>query len=417
MKMLRAFVLASVLVTLVSPPSVSQERSSLAAGALLGTDFVSGAAAVDLAEYLQQFLHGRSGTDSPRTFELTSQWTAATFLVRDTDNRGMPLLGATAGGVVEGSLMSYRLGLVSPSASPLRVFAVADFFVASHLSNFVDLLTPSKVTPYGPFETLNGETLLNWVLPIGLINGGSRTGFSARAVQVLPGISFSPGRWLGVQAGVIFRYRDPINEDGRFISRFYVDDLLGDYADESLIPSGVEGEQRQELFFAAQVFGVQADLLLTAAGLPAYASLARELAMFLPERWGITAVIPRLTFLDDLAQNVRDDAVWNPSLEFAFIIPTEEYPLGVRTRLAWLHDPLAFQNAAVDLSWWIASVGVSVKDDPARGPVAGVRGGVSIRPQTVPGALSFDVSYNHLDGALGALDAPDRVLFNLGVSF
>lgn len=402
-----------------------QESAAIAPGALRGTDFVSGAAAVDLAGYVQEIL-GNGAGPSPRFFDLTSQWTQATFLVRDTDNRDLPLVGATAGGVVDGSLITYRLGVVTPAREgvpvAVRFFTAADFFVASHLSTFFDLITPNRVTPGGGLQDgifdISGSLVANWIVPLGLINGGGRTGFATRAFQVLPGISLEVDRWAGAQVGIVFRYRDPINEDGRFISRFYESDIEGDYRDSSHIPDGVDREQRQELFFAAQVLGTQVDTLLDASrsGTPVYAAVARDISPLLPERWSITLLEPRLAWRDAEARPAGVDSPWNPALHVG--IETRGpggHRLHTGVRGSWYHEPAAFDHLALDMRWRFLQGGVSLREEPRLGLLPGWRAGVVWNFGDSDHGVYFDVSYNHIDGVLGALEVPQRVLFNLGV--
>jgi hypothetical protein len=150
-------------------PGVRAQSPTLQAGDIYGTDFVSGAAAADLAGYVTPFLQ------SGRFFELTSQWAQGRFIVRDTDANGRPLLGPTSTGSVDGALIAYRLGLRTSPQRPVGVFFLADYFVASHLNSFFDLLTPSKTTPGdnltgGEWDTgYRGRYYLSWIVPLGLV--------------------------------------------------------------------------------------------------------------------------------------------------------------------------------------------------------------------------------------------------------
>jgi hypothetical protein len=400
-------------------PGVRAQSPTLQAGDIYGTDFVSGAAAADLAGYVTPFLQ------SGRLFELTSQWAQGRFIVRDTDANGRPLLGPTSTGSVDGALIAYRLGLRTSPQRPVGVFFLADYFVASHLNSFFDLLTPSKTTPGdnltgGEWDTgYRGRYYLSWIVPLGLADGGGKTGFAARAFQVLPGVTLSiPAIGLGVQAGMIFRYRDPIDADGRFISRYYLDRFPSDYASSGDIPDGVEGDQRREVFLSAQLFGVEADALLTPAGAPAYISLARNLAMVTPEGWGVRRLVPRLQYFDALAQRARadDNEVYNPSVELTVEREVRGRPLAVTPTLAWLHGPLAFQSTSLELEYFGFVLGGSFQDHPAKGALPGVRVGYA---PTAAGVrwLVLDLRYNYVGSAVGALEVLDRPLFTLEVRF
>lgn len=395
----------------------AQNSTTIGAGDIVGTDFVSGAAAADLVGYVTPFLQ------SGRIFELSSQWAQGRFLVRDTDAEGRPLLGPTAGGAVDGALIAYRAGVRTSPDRAISVFLVADYFVASHLESFFDLLTPSKVVPGdnldgGEWDTgYRGRYYLSWLIPLGAVDGGGLTGFAARAFQILPGLSVSlPAIGLSAQAGLIFRYRDPINDDGRFLSRFYLDRYPSDYAAEGDIPAGVQGLRDTDLFLAAQLFGVEADALLTPAGAPAYLGLARNLAEFLPKRWTIRRLIPRLAYFDSLAQELRDGNVVNPSLELTVERPLFDRTLAITPSVSWLHDPLEFRSTALELGYRGLVLGGSFQSHPDKGALPGVRFGFAPVEQGVEW-LVLDVRYNYLGGGVGALEILDRPVFTLEVRF
>jgi len=413
------FILVVSLGAIVRVPLVVAQTPTLQAGDIYGTDFVSGAAAADLAGYVTPFLQ------SGRTFELTSQWAQGRFIVRDTDANDRPLVGPTSTGSVDGALIAYRLGLRTSARRPVGVFLLADYFVASHLNSFFDLLTPSKTTPGenltgGEWDTgYRGRYYLSWIVPLGLVDGGGKTGFAARAFQVLPGVTLSvPVIGLGVQAGMIFRYRDPVDADGRFISRYYLDRFPSDYTSPDDIPAGVDGDQRREFFLSAQLFGVEADALLTPAGAPAYVSLARNLAMLTPEEWGVRRLVPRLQYFDALARSARadDDAVYNPSIELSVERDVRGRPLGITPAVAWLHGPLAFQSTSLELEYFGFVLGGSFQDHPAKGALPGVRVGYAPSAAGVQW-LVLDLRYNYVGSAVGALEVLDRPLFTLEVRF
>ncbi len=418
MRLVRTFLFGVAIgAGVIAPVSLPAQAMTLGAGAIYGTDFVSGAAAADLAGYATPFLQ------SGHTFELSSQWAQGRFIVRDTDANGLPLLGPTSTGAVDGALIAYRLGLRTSARHPLGVFLLADYFVASHLNTFFDLLTPSKTTPGdnltgGEWNTgYRGRYYLSWIVPLGLVDGGGMTGFAARAFQILPGVSLSvPAIGLGVQAGIIFRYRDPIDADGRFISRYHLDRYPSDYLSADGIPDGVDGDQRQELFLAAQLFGIEADALLTPEGSLAFISLARNLAMLTPEGWGVRRLVPRMQYFDALAQAAGDAEVYNPSIELTVEREVRGRPLGISPSLAWLHGPLAFQSTSLELGYFGFVLGSSFQDHPEVGGLPGVRFGYAPVAAGIEW-LVLDVRYNYLGGAVGALEVLDRPLFTLEVRF
>lgn len=376
------------------------------AGDLLGTDFVTGAASVDATRYLNEFL-GRA------SFELNARWTRATFLVRDTDANGEPLLGPSAAGTVEGSLLAYRMGFSYRLAPRFTLFAVGDYFVASHLADFFDLLTPSKVSP-GSAGNPSAEYYLNWFVPLGLFNGGSRSGFAARAFQVLPGVEVVvPLIGLRARAGYIFKYRDAIDADGRFISRFYLKDFPSDYRSSSDIPDGREGIDRREFFFAASVFGVDADLLLTPEGVPAYLNLAANLVRFLPSDSRLRAVVPYLSYYDELSQNRRTESLWSGRVDTAFDVRVARRDVRVGTRFDWLYDPVEFERAALELGYRFVTVGLSLQDHITEGYLWGARAGLNTPIGMRSIRLSADVRWNYIDSGLGALEIQDAPIFTI----
>lgn len=406
----------AVLACLPTPLHAQENSATLGTGDILGTDFVSGSAATDIASYAVPFV------TSTLSFEFTSQWTQGTFLVRDTDRNGLPLLGTSASGEVDGALIAYRLGLKTRDYLGLRGFLIADYFVASHLDSFFQLLTPSAVTPgnhiNGEWNTgYRGRYYLTWLVPLGLVDGGGRTGFAARAFQLLPGLSLElPGIGLGVQAGVIIRYRDPVDEDGRFISRHYLSRYPSDYRSEDDIPDGVDGEERTELFLAGQLYGVNVDTLFTPGGSLAFFSLARDLVDLFPADSRVQELTPRLTFLDALAQEIRDREVINPSISASFDTPIRDFPLVISPTLSWLQGPIAFRSTTLELSAFGLVAGAGLQDHPDKGLLPGLRVGIAPQQDRLEW-LVLDLRYNYPGGGVGGLEVLDRTIFTLELRF
>ncbi|MBI9104257.1 MAG: hypothetical protein JEY99_17700 [Spirochaetales bacterium] len=237
-----------------------------------GEDFISGSAAVDAVTYSADLLsayrqqkHSADLGGTGLVFDLDARWSSAVFDVRPTDINNIPLLGPSAAGMVEGSLLAYKLGLVFPINRYIRPFLTLDYFVASHLGSFFEVIDPYY----------SGNSLLSYFSfgLYGLLTGGRETGFSAVAGQILPGVEFEiPGVPITVRSGYLLKFRDPIDESGRFISRFYLEDNswnnvsgkpLGDYVSADDIPPGVHGFEQGQFIFGASVWGIDLSALVS----------------------------------------------------------------------------------------------------------------------------------------------------------
>jgi len=384
---------------------------------LSGTDFVGGSAAVDAVKYMEELL-SQPGVDtkdpifgSGLSIDFNARWTSAEFDVWSADRIGRPLLGPSAGGVIQGSLMTYRLGVTSQLGVPwLRAFIGLDYFVASHLENFGQLFDPF----YSANDVLS-FLLFGWSGPF---TGGKATGFGALAFQVLPGLEVSlPFFDTKLRTGFIFKFRDPIHPSGKFLSTFFVNKdswngvigkWTGDYNEAADIPDGISGINSQEFYFSASVLGLNLDSLLTPSGALAVirASKLFDLA-WLQLKPGFGWISDRYSSwgLGVLSSILNGEYIFGENRELR---------LGHYLDLYWINDTnsLIVNEARVWASYigFRAAAGIQFLQE--RGWTPGWELGLESPPgeQT---SFGFKVSYNYAQSMLGGLKMYDTPLFTL----
>lgn len=211
-------------------------------------------------------------------FDLQSKWTPAEFSVYPMDRNGNPLLGDSASGTIQGTIMRYRFAFASmvwrmsknfqllPEKSgvqPLvsaKLIVMGDYFAATHRKSFFDIL--------GNFE---------------LFNAGYDSGFSAAAGQILLGTDLVFMKDFSLTFLWFFKFKSPIYPDGRFISYYWGDyfypvDKPFDYGPvvKTNAAQSIEKIDRQEFLLTGSIYGTKLNFLYNGDVGAAFASLAHK---------------------------------------------------------------------------------------------------------------------------------------------
>lgn len=390
-----------------------------------GADFIGGSASVDAVAYSTSLLGSSRASSSTAdgglpvfVFDLDARWSPAVFDVRPTDVHGLPLLGPSAAGMVEGSLLAYKVGLVVPVGRYIRPFLTLDYFVASHLQSFFKVIDPYY----------SGNSLLSYFSfgIYGLLTGGRETGFSAVAGQILPGIEIEvPGLPITLRSGYLMKFRDPIDESGKFISRFYLEDNSwnnaygkpwGDYATAADIPPGTQGFDQGQFIFGASVWGIEAATLVSGdlSGIGA-AELARDfiISPSSPVSTVMRRIRPNLRFVERGLVQILGDRKFLGGFDGVFTLGTLVLKPVVEASLV----PFQLYSAQVDVRFFnVLSLGGSLVSREDGQMLPGWRAGMEVE---IPGAMhmGFNVGMNFRDSLVGSLSIQDSLLFNLQIGF
>ncbi len=315
-----------------------------------GFDFLSGSKAVDAATFAGDLLAAKG------SLVIDARWMPAEFEIRPTDATGLPLIGPSSDGVETGSLMRYRLGW-APSGNIVPFLAI-DYYVATHIDRFFTLMNP-----FAGFGAL--------------FTGAKRTGFAAVAGQVFPGLQVNVERAdLEVRGGYIFRFRDPVDKNGRFLSDYQKNNFTGRYEDGDYggypVPDGEGGFSTGEPYFGATWYGVDLLALLAENNTLALLQLARPLSMA-AGRFGLRRVTPALAYVGEAYQNRTDSNVLKASGDAEFVlgktlfVPAAELQI-VPVSLSTAELQLFSRGFLLGMSYFAAdSFGPS--DNPNRVPV------------------------------------------------
>jgi len=403
----------------------AEERTFQGLPVYEGADFIGGSAAVDAVAYSAGILAtSRRGNDQANggvpafVFDLDARWSPAVFDVRPTDVHGIPLLGPSAAGMVEGSLLAYKVGLVVPAGRFIRPFLTLDYFVASHLGSFFQVIDPYY----------SGNSILSYFSfgIYGLLTGGRETGFSAVAGQILPGIEIEvPGFPITLRTGYLMKFRDPIDESGSFISRFYLEDNswnnvfgkpFGDYTSADDIPPGVEGFDQAQFIFGASVWGIDASALVSGdLSEIGAAELAREFLVSptSPLSAVMKRIRPNLRFVEQGLVQVLGARRFLGGIDGEFRLGTLALKPVVEASLI----PFQLYSAQVEVQvlkfLWVGGSMVNTEDGRT---LLGWRAGMAFE---IPGAMhmNFNVGRNFRDSLVGNLSIHDSLLFNLQIGF
>lgn len=392
-----------------------------------GRDFMTGSGAVDASRYLDGFFEAQEGKKplsadmGPLGFGLISRWTPATFLVRDTDVNGRPLVGPSAGGRINGSLMAYRAALNWKINPYFGTFFAGDYFVASHIDSFPRLFDPW----YASNDVLSFFGFLFTAGLYGPLTGGRATGFAAVSGQLLPGVSFHYPGWAEVYVGALFKFRDPIDSDGRFISTYYYDKnswtgVTGkqkpDYLRREDIPPGIGGFETSELYFKAKVLGVDSQTLLTPAGaLKALTAGPDLVGLF--RRAGLPDPVIRISelirpfggFLGEGYDRFRALGGWFGLLKGSFQ-GDQNFPVYLSYQTDVAFDPVMVNNFQAEAAAFGALGGFSARRK-GEGYLYGWKIGLGGSLQSFFWELSW--SWNYAGSEIGALEIKDDTVFNL----
>lgn len=388
---------------------------------LRGDDFIQGSAAVDAVSYLETLLaQVPANPENPAavlpgwTTDFSARWAAASFEVWASDRLGRPLLGPSASGLVDGSLMAYRLGVVFPlGVTWLRVFFGLDYFVATHIDDFGRLFDAwYSANSIGEFFSFG------WTGPF---TGGKATGFGALAFQILPGLEFLlPWYEIRLRTGVLFKARDPIHESGKFLSTFYVEKdswtgvigkWHGDYPSREAIPEGVSGLGGSEFYVSASVLGLGLDSLFSPAG--ALALLRASGVWDTAWAW----FRPGLSWFDRLYSPLEGFSAWGGDLEAEYRFGTaQEWRLGHLVKLLWTPEdsfaPLRFDEGRLWLAFTTLKGAVGLKVKPDGSLLPGWELGLETPPES-PTRFGFTVSRNYAGSRVGGLSLEEVLLFSV----
>lgn len=403
----------------------AQERTFQGLPVYGGADFIGGSAAVDAVAYSASLLAtSRRGKDPVKdgvpafVFDLDARWSPAIFDVRPADVNGIPLLGPSAAGMVEGSLLAYKVGLVFPVGRFIRPFLTLDYFVASHLGSFFQVIDPYY----------SGNSILSYFSfgIYGLFTGGRETGFSAVAGQILPGIEIEvPGIPITLRSGYLMKFRDPIDESGRFISRFYLEENswnnvfgkpFGDYKSADDIPPGVEGFDQGQFIFGASVWGIDVSALISGdLSEIGAAELAREfiISSSSPVSTVLKRIRPNLRFVEQGLVQLLGARRFLGGIDGEIRLGSLAFKPVVEASLI----PFQLYSAQVDVQilsfLWVGGSMVNKEDGQM---LLGWRAGMGFE---IPGAMhmNFNVGRNFRDSLVGNLSIHDSLLFNLQIGF
>ncbi len=416
-----------IILTALVPFSLAgaEERTFQGLPVYEGADFIGGSAAVDAVAYSTSLLGAsRPGSNAAGSglpvfvFDLDARWSPAVFDVRPTDVNGIPLLGPSAAGMVEGSLLAYKVGLVFPIGRFIRPFLTLDYFVASHLGSFFEIIDPYY----------SGNSILSYfsIGMYGLLTGGRETGFSAVAGQILPGIELEvPGMPIMLRSGYLMKFRDPIDESGKFISRFYLEDNSwnnaygkpwGDYASAKDIPPGIEGFDQGQFIFGASVWGIDVAALVSGdLSDIGTAELARDFSISpsSPVSAVLKRIRPNLRFVEQGLVQILGARRFLGGFDGEFSLG----PLVLQPVVEASLVPFQLYSAQVDVQFFnVLSLGGSMVSREDGQVLLGWRAGMGVE---IPGAMrmNFDVGRNFRDSIVGSLPIQDSLLFNLGIGF
>lgn len=383
-----------------------------------GRDFYGGASAVNVISYLNAL----SNRSQNFLFDFDSRWVAARFAVRSTDRYGLPLQGDAGDGSVDGSLLKYRLGIIAalePKGNS-HIIALFDYFIASHIDQL-----PGFLYPYPVFRDIKGSSL-----PIpgsALFDGGKAGGFASVAGQALLGADFLD---LDLGEGLLhkvdfeifgfFRFRDPIDSDGKFISTFWRNDAGSGYPADYYygpginptngIPTGYGGYLTFEPYLAVSVSGFKLNSLFSfEVGL----GIAELFKSFRLEGTPVGAFLDRWDFALDYLNSAYSffsrfnslKTAQSVTLKLGFLELTPYADLALwpfRLNEARCELALEFVKDVFKLrggAGWIATL-----NDGER---TGWLGGLDLS------GLSFTASYNYGEQLVGGIAAVDELVFSL----